>query len=344
MNLSCGGEGVLPEKLQTMKLVNLADAFLLQVNEIVSVYPKDRFKELSMTNGVRSAYGVEDRPIKNLHVLSPAGLKVVIRDVNVRDGLLMLVPGCLKVLGGMPLWVKRMRALSGSAIGAQKPNDVDGSAKGFGYGAIATLQDAIPSRSSIQGTPYAPSTTNTFSRSRGRTQQETENPSEASAGFNEIDMVDATVAMSKIDISTSDIVVRCKRLNVERNPSHDDVPYTYLDDLLSYWAEKRNYIPLIQTRIKCKVTKYELLVSVDDGSASSDVCIHHDVVLREVGYTPEQVNAAILTPDKHDIDGKIWKAMMALKMNKKHSSVHVALKMNNETATFDNLWVMEPVH
>ncbi|RZC55054.1 hypothetical protein C5167_013903 [Papaver somniferum] len=138
INLSCGGEGVLPEKLQTMKLVNL--------------FP------------VRFFF----RPIESLQVLAPAGLKVVIRDVNVRDGLLMLVPGCLKVLGGMvedleaerkkladeanePLWVKRMRALAGSAIGAQKPNDVDGSANGIGDGAIATLQDAMPSRSSIQG-------------------------------------------------------------------------------------------------------------------------------------------------------------------------------------------------
>ncbi|RZC48610.1 hypothetical protein C5167_017034 [Papaver somniferum] len=306
MNLSCGGEGVLPEKLQTMKLVNLPGPFLLQ--EVPSGIK--RCLKLSMTDGVQSVYGVEDRPIESLQVLAPAGLKVVIRDVNVRDGLLMLVPGCLKVLGGMvedleaerkklvdeanePLWVKRTRALAGSAIGAQKPNDADGS----GDGAIATLQDAMRSRSSIQGTPYAPATTNTFSRSRGRTQQETENPSEAS--------------------------------NIECNTT---------SRVAADWAEKRNCIPLIQTRIKCvmtairrfdyeKVTKYELLVSVDDGSASSDVCIHHDVVLREV-YSGAEVLCD-------------FRGTLLVEMNR-NSTVPVALEMNNETATFDNSWVMEP--
>ncbi|KAI3904998.1 hypothetical protein MKW92_025506 [Papaver armeniacum] len=315
MNLSCGGEGVHPEKLQTMKLVNIPGPFLLQVNEIEVPSGIKRFLKLSMTDGVRSVYGVADRPIENLQVLAPAGLKVVIRDVNVRDGLLMLVPGCLKVLGVVvedleaerkklvdeayePLWVKRMRALAGSVISA---------INGFGDGAIATLQDAMPSRSSIQGTPYAPSTTNTFIMSRGMTQHETENPSEASnvecdttsrvaAGVNEIDLVDATATMAKIDISTSDIV----------GP---------------YWAEKRNYIPLIQTRIKCvmaairrfhyeKVTKYELLVSVDDGSAKV-LCNFRGTLLVEMN---------------------------------RNSTVPVSFEMNNETATFDNSWVMEPVH
>ncbi|KAI3916182.1 hypothetical protein MKW98_004623 [Papaver atlanticum] len=243
--------GVLPEKLQTMKLVNLPGPFLLRVNEIVSisVYPKDRFKEvpsgikrclkLSMTDGVRSVYGVENRPIENLQVLAPAGLKVVIRDVNVWDGLLMLVPECLKVLGGIvedleaerkklvdeanePLWVKRMRALAGSANGAQKPNDVDGSVNGFGDGAIATLHEAMPSRLFIQRTPYAPSTTNTFRRSGGMTQHETENPSEASnveynttsrveAGFNEIEIVGTEILLA----TWSNEVTRNKRINLK---------------------------------------------------------------------------------------------------------------------------------
>ncbi|KAI3872740.1 hypothetical protein MKX03_005527 [Papaver bracteatum] len=320
MNLSCGGDGVLPEKLPTMKGATLPGPFLLQVNETVNIsgHPKDRFKErclkLSMTDGVRSVYGVEHRPIENLRVSAPAGFKVIIRNVNVGNGFLLLVPEGLDVLGGMvedleaerkklvdetnePLWVKRMRALSTN--GAQKTSDVGGSANGVG------LQDAMPSGSCIQGTPYA--------------------------------------------------------------PSHNAVPYTYLKHLLSDWTEKKNHVPSIQTRIKCvltaitrfdyeKVTKYELFVSVDDGSTSSDVCIHHDAVFREVGYTPEQVSAALYSPGKDDVDGKIWKAMMdfvqvlsdfrgtlLVEMNRK-SAVPVALEMINETATFDNSWVMEPEH
>ncbi|KAI3916183.1 hypothetical protein MKW98_004624 [Papaver atlanticum] len=145
-------------------------------------------------------------------------------------------------------------------------------------------------------------------------------------------MVDATVAMSKIDISTPDIAGPCKRLN------------------------KRNYIPLIQTRIKCVMTAIRRFHYEKVTNASSDVCIHHDVVLRLVGYTPEQVSAALFTPDKLDVDGRIWKAMMAfvevlcdfqgtllVEMNR-NSTVPVALEMNNETVTFDNSCAKEPLH
>lgn len=53
-----------------------------------------------MTDGVQRVFGMEYRPIKDLEVLSPAGLKIVINNVNVRRGLLMLVPEVIEVLGG----------------------------------------------------------------------------------------------------------------------------------------------------------------------------------------------------------------------------------------------------
>lgn len=94
-----------------------------------------------MTDGVQRIFGMEYRPIKNLEVLAPAGLKVaylsqssinyslfsstrfmcfetsrlvdardqlfiafvqvVISNVSVRRGLLMLVPEAFEVLGGL---------------------------------------------------------------------------------------------------------------------------------------------------------------------------------------------------------------------------------------------------
>ncbi|KAF1001750.1 hypothetical protein AG4045_009867 [Apium graveolens] len=85
---------------------------LEQVDEIVNISRplKGRYQnassghkrclKLSMTDGVQRVFGMEYRPIKNLEVLAPAGMKVVVCNVNVRHGILMLVPEVLEVLGG----------------------------------------------------------------------------------------------------------------------------------------------------------------------------------------------------------------------------------------------------
>ncbi|KAI3870698.1 hypothetical protein MKW92_003703 [Papaver armeniacum] len=113
MKSSCAGRGgVLPENVGTLHDVILPGPFVLQVNEIVnkSVPPEDRFLDVrsgftrclkfSMTDGVQCVTGVEHKPIRDLRVSSPAGLKVLIENVNVRHGCLMLVPEGLKVIGG----------------------------------------------------------------------------------------------------------------------------------------------------------------------------------------------------------------------------------------------------
>ncbi|XP_065872937.1 recQ-mediated genome instability protein 1 [Euphorbia lathyris] len=111
MNFS--GGGVLPPNVDSMHLVDLAGPFVLQVDEIVNLSCPLRGRyhdappgikrclKLSMTDGVQRVFGMEYRPIKDLQVLAPAGLKVVICNVHVRHGLLMLVPEALEVLGGM---------------------------------------------------------------------------------------------------------------------------------------------------------------------------------------------------------------------------------------------------
>ncbi|KAL9815304.1 RecQ-mediated genome instability protein 1 [Arabidopsis thaliana] len=111
MNL-CGG-GVLPPNVASMNRIELAGPFVLQVDEIVNIgCPlKGRYEnanaglkrclKLSMTDGVQRVFGMEYRPIKDLQVLAPAGLKIVVSSVQVRHGLLMLVPEIVEVLGGM---------------------------------------------------------------------------------------------------------------------------------------------------------------------------------------------------------------------------------------------------
>ncbi|KAI3853332.1 hypothetical protein MKX03_021886 [Papaver bracteatum] len=56
-----------------------------------------------MTDGVQCVTGLEHRFIEDLQAAfpAPAGLKVLIHNVNVRHGCLMLMPEGLKVLGGM---------------------------------------------------------------------------------------------------------------------------------------------------------------------------------------------------------------------------------------------------
>ncbi|KAI3884823.1 hypothetical protein MKW92_024129, partial [Papaver armeniacum] len=49
-----------------------------------------------MADGVQCVAGMEHRPIKDLQVVAPAGLKVLIDNVNGRHGCLMLVPQGLK--------------------------------------------------------------------------------------------------------------------------------------------------------------------------------------------------------------------------------------------------------
>ncbi|KAL1541814.1 recQ-mediated genome instability protein 1 [Salvia divinorum] len=106
------GAGVLPPNVHTLHLVDLKGPFVLQVDEVVNISNPVRGRyqnaapgikrclKLSMTDGIQRVYGMEYRPIKDLQVLGPAGLKVVVCNVHVRHGLLMLVPEVIEVLGG----------------------------------------------------------------------------------------------------------------------------------------------------------------------------------------------------------------------------------------------------
>ncbi|XP_019190630.1 PREDICTED: recQ-mediated genome instability protein 1 isoform X2 [Ipomoea nil] len=111
MNLS--GAGELPLNVHTLHSVDLKGPFVLQVDEIVNISCplRGRYQEssagikrclkLSMTDGMQRVFGMEYRPIKGLDVMAPAGTKVAICNVNVRHGLLMLVPEVFEILGGM---------------------------------------------------------------------------------------------------------------------------------------------------------------------------------------------------------------------------------------------------
>lgn len=112
-DMNACGAGVLPEGVGRMHAAVLDGPFVLQVDEIVNMSAplKERYRDalagpkrclkLSMTDGIQRIFGMEYRPIKDLAVLAPAGLKIVIRNVHIRRGLLMLVPEVIEILGGV---------------------------------------------------------------------------------------------------------------------------------------------------------------------------------------------------------------------------------------------------
>ncbi|KAH7289947.1 hypothetical protein KP509_30G025100 [Ceratopteris richardii] len=124
-DLNSMGESVLPPRFHTLHGIEISGPFVLQVDEIVDIGApiRQRYKErsatdsrclkLSMTDGVQHIYGIEYRPIKALNVLSPAGFKVCVHNVNIRRGMLLLVPETIIVLGGQveQLEAARQRAV-----------------------------------------------------------------------------------------------------------------------------------------------------------------------------------------------------------------------------------------
>ncbi|WJX53879.1 recQ-mediated genome instability protein 1 [Trifolium repens] len=112
-DLNFCGSGVLPPNVESMHLDVLPGPYVLQVDEILNITCplRSRYQEappglkrclkLSMTDGIQRVFGMEYRPIKALEVCASSGLKVVISNVQVRRGLLMLVPETIEVLGGL---------------------------------------------------------------------------------------------------------------------------------------------------------------------------------------------------------------------------------------------------
>ncbi|KAL6874396.1 hypothetical protein ACP4OV_013416 [Aristida adscensionis] len=128
-DMNACGAGVLPEGVGSMHAAVLDGPFVLQgsssynnarrvayppqVDEIfnMSAPLRERYRDahagpkrclkLSMTDGIQRIFGLEYRPIKDLGVLAPAGLKIIIKNVHIRRGLLMLVPEVIEILGGV---------------------------------------------------------------------------------------------------------------------------------------------------------------------------------------------------------------------------------------------------
>lgn len=318
------GAGVLPENVHDMHLVDLPGPFVLQVDEIVNLSCplKGRYQsapaglkrclKLSMTDGVQRVFGMEYRPIKDLEVLAAAGMKVAICNVNIRRGLLMLVPEVFEVLGGVvedleaarqrlvqevnkPPRGKRSRTgvvppLATRATRAAWPSD---NVSAPGHSNSPMPQAAAPLHADEQGGAPGISTrertTEGFAIPTGRGNAEPNPLFTAVPHDDEVHMVDA---------------VDCPVIRTGDN----DISFTYLSSLWAELAAMEDRSHNVKGTIKCFMTgvkgfqfkhraTFELRVYVDDGSLISEILIDHNVVQNGIGHSPAEVTAALTSSD-----------------------------------------------
>ncbi|KAK7318299.1 hypothetical protein RJT34_02998 [Clitoria ternatea] len=108
--------------------------------------------------------------------------------------------------------------------------------------------------------------------------------------------------------NTSDIQRVDDRDHPPLQSADQEVPFTYLANLSAKWIAMKEKAPFVRGKIKCFLTgvkgfrykkrkTYELQAYVDDGSLISEILIDHDVVQKGIGYSPEEVTAALSSPD-----------------------------------------------
>ncbi|GAQ81607.1 hypothetical protein KFL_000850230 [Klebsormidium nitens] len=107
MNMAALGR--LPPDVTMLHKEELRGRYVLQVDEAADVgcAPQNRYKEhpssclkLSLTDGEQRAYAIEYRKVPQLSPMMPAGIKIAVSNVFVRQGLLLLCPENVVVLGG----------------------------------------------------------------------------------------------------------------------------------------------------------------------------------------------------------------------------------------------------
>ncbi|XP_050256303.1 recQ-mediated genome instability protein 1 [Quercus robur] len=188
----------------------------------------------------------------------------------------------------------------------------------------STLQDATPFRANNQGATSVPSGTNTSQRT-------TEEFTASSTAENAVPNTSSSVisGFEGMHIDT----FPCSRANAVPNPSSHtvsevedvhmvdeadhplilsgdrEIPFTYLASLSAKLVAVMEKSPSVRGKIKCFLTgvkgfqykqrtTYELRAYVDDGSLITEILIHHDVVQKGIGFSPEEVTAALSSPDK----------------------------------------------
>jgi hypothetical protein len=149
--------GCLPRDVSRLHKQVLPGPYLLQIDEVVNIGAcaddraasasssaaasgdgggggtggSRRCLKLSMTDGVTAAFALEYRTIPDLSEESYAGIKVLVKNVEVRRGMLLLAPDCVFVLGGRCdrlVGLQQAVAAAGAAAAAAGPAGAGGGA------------------------------------------------------------------------------------------------------------------------------------------------------------------------------------------------------------------------
>ncbi|KAL9260579.1 RecQ-mediated genome instability protein 1-like protein [Drosera capensis] len=332
------GAGVLPDNVDSLHLVDLPGPFVLQI-------------------------GMEYRPIKDLAVLAPAGFKIVLRDVNIRLGLLLLVPENLDILGG---YVEELEAARQRLVHeVNKPPRGKRSRTG--------VMPSLTSRANAAAwQPHGASNlmaTNHSTRPQDEVNAFANNSTIQSSGPVTIEESCTPTlgesAVSHFDSSAVDVVEDGLMVDEAELPffllGDKELPFTYLASLSAKWASLKEHKPCVKGKIKCFLTgvkgfQYkqrttsELRVYVDDGSLISEILIHHDVVQKGIGYSPKEVTAALTSSNTVRVGNMKetlkqfqiflvnFEGTMLIEMNKA-SPVPVAFEMNQGCPVSD-AWLL----
>ncbi|CAB4280467.1 unnamed protein product [Prunus armeniaca] len=112
---------------------------------------------------------------------------------------------------------------------------------------------------------------------------------------------------------SSDAILNDEDINVVNEVERQEIlsgdhepPFSYLCSLSAKLAMMKN-THSIQGKVKCVLTgvkkfqythTYELQAYVDDGTLIKEILVDHNVVQEGIGHSPEEVKAAISSPDK----------------------------------------------
>ncbi|KAK1319148.1 hypothetical protein QJS10_CPB04g00192 [Acorus calamus] len=337
-DVNFSGGGVLPANVEGMHMAEMEGPFVLQVDEIVNISAslRDRYHDagagfkrclkLLMTDGAQRVYGMEYRHIRELEVLAPAGLKIAIRNVHVRRGLLLLVPEVVEVLGG------RVEDLD--AARQRLVNEVNKPPRGKRKQPMPPLSK----RASLAAWPS--NTVNGVSQVNVSVSHHADNNHLLGQGF---DMADEFE-------------------NPINRDGDNEEPFTYLALLMAKWKRQKDTVPFIQGKIKCILTgvkvfhfkqrtAYELRVYIDDGSLISEVLIDHNIVQKGIGHSPEEVNVALSSSDREVVKAmkekmRNFQAFLAafegsvlLEING-DPGIPVALEMNQGCSASSDAWLL----
>ncbi|XP_021286088.1 recQ-mediated genome instability protein 1 isoform X2 [Herrania umbratica] len=287
-DMNYSGGGILPENVDSMHLVDLKGPFVLQGRYQDAPSGIKRCLKLSMTDGVQRVFGMEYRPIKDLQVLAPAGLKVAICNIHIRRGLLVLVPESLEVLGGVieDLEAARQRLVNEvnkpprgirSKTGVAPPLATRASLAAWPLNGVNAIepsnnlisQSAAPIQADERGATLDLSSAVT-------TQRTVEKPTAYIGGVNAMPNSSSDVALdvermqidsvpisreNKVSNSNSDTAPDVEHIHMVDVVEHPlilsgdrEVPFTYLASLSAKWAAIKDKATYVQGKIKCFLT------------------------------------------------------------------------------------------